>query len=101
MFAWLRRVYSRWVIGAAFAALKRADGQWSQVKGPGMLPLPWKGPHGEIVLVKLGQDGRMTDAPLMCVSPRDMMRAMELQPPPSSLLPLTLNDTPSAQRMVS
>lgn len=81
MIRWVRCQVQRWFVRRAFTALRMEC--WSQVQGPGMIPLPWRGPNNEVVLVTLDARGRMTALPRAITSPREMVAAMGLEPPPT------------------
>lgn len=61
------------LLAAAFPLLRDMTHALDVQKGPGVIPLPWTGPNGELVLVHLDADGRMLTAPVLCATPKAAM----------------------------
>lgn len=85
---WVGLLVTAWAVRRVFKALQNGDlAQWSRTRGPGIIPLPWAGPRGEVVLVELNERGRMVKPPVLCRTPKEMASAMMLTPPPMPVQP--------------
>jgi hypothetical protein len=80
------------LIARVFPLLQKHARTLTVTEGPGILPLPWTGPNGEVWLVTIDAEGTMIKPPRMCRTPREMMQAMGMdfdEPTSESVAPIT------------